>query len=192
MTKHPSVNSHYCGAIPAFVTTGRGRRRDKISLPASASGTAGSSVARTGRRGEFSSPSAESLTRLGRVEEQQDTLGKLFDAGAAMQVGFDLESGPAAEPRAIDLQVFHDPLHVVPRLGEGDLFDPVDRVDLGIARIAVTLDPFFDTAATGIVAGKRQDVGAAVVLEQPAELGSAKHGVVDRIGFHPVEVEAHA
>ena len=40
----------------------------------------------------------------------------LFDA-AAVQVGFDLKPCPAAEPRAIDLQVLHDPLHVVPRLG---------------------------------------------------------------------------
>src|SRR5207249_11224359 len=98
----------------------------------------------------------------------------LFDAGAAMQVSFDLEPGPAAEPRAIDLQVLHDPLHVIPCLGERDLLDPIDRVDLGIARIAVTLDPFLDAAATGIVAGESQDVGAAVVLEQTAELGGAK------------------
>ena len=59
----------------------------------------------------------------------------LLDAGAAMQVGFDLEPGPAGEPRTIDLQVLHDPLHVVPCLGERDLLDPVDRVDLGIARM---------------------------------------------------------
>ena len=109
-----------------------------------------------------------------------------------MQVGFDLELGPAAEPRAIDLQVLHDPLHVVARLGERDLLDPVDRVDLGIARIAVTLDPFLDAAAAGIVAGEGQDVGAAVVLEQAAEFGGAKRGVVDRVGLHPVEVEADA
>ena len=92
----------------------------------------------------------------------------LLDAGAAMQVSFDLKLGPAAEPRAIDLQILHDPLHVVPRLGERDLLDPIDRVDLGIARIAVTLDPFLDAAAAGIVAAKGQDVGAAVVLEQPS------------------------
>src|SRR3954452_24668870 len=77
-----------------------------------------------------------------------------------MQGGFGLETGPAAEPRAIDLQVLHDPLHVIPRLGERYLFDPIDRVDLGIARVAVTLDPFLDAAATGIVAGEGQDVGA--------------------------------
>ena len=72
------------------------------------------------------------------------------------------------------------------------LLDPIDRIDLGIARIAVTLDPFLDAAATGIVAGEGQDVGAAVVLEQAAELGGAKRGVVDQVGLHPVEVEADA
>ena len=48
----------------------------------------------------------------------------------------------AAEAGAIDLQVLHDPLHVVARLRERNALDPVDRVDLGIARIAVALDPF--------------------------------------------------
>src|SRR3981189_1413946 len=50
----------------------------------------------------------------------------LLDAGAAMQVGFDLKSAAATEPRAIDLQILHDSLHVVARLGERNLFDPVD------------------------------------------------------------------
>src|ERR1700736_2912850 len=70
----------------------------------------------------------------------------LFDAGAAMQVGLDPQACAAAESRAIDLQVLHDPLHVIAGLGERDQLDPVNRVDLGIARIAVTLDPFFDAA----------------------------------------------
>ena len=109
-----------------------------------------------------------------------------------MQVGFDLKLGPAAEPRAIDLQILHDPLHVVPRLGERDLFDPIDGVDLGIARIAVTLDPFLDAAPAGIIGGEGQDVGAALVLEQPAELGGTKHGVVDGVRLHPLKVEADA
>jgi len=59
-----------------------------------------------------------------------------------MQIGLDLQPRPAAKSRAIDLQILHDPLHVIAGLGERDQFDPVDRIDLGIARIAVTLDPF--------------------------------------------------
>jgi len=33
----------------------------------------------------------------------------LFDAGAAAQVGLDLQPRSAAESRAIDLQILHDP-----------------------------------------------------------------------------------
>ena len=102
----------------------------------------------------------------------------LFDA-AAMQVGFDLQPRPTAESRSVALQVFHDPLHIVARLGERDVFDPVDRVDLGIARMAVTLDPLFDAAAAGIVSGEGPEVGAAVVF-QPPELGGAARLVVEQ------------
>ena len=115
----------------------------------------------------------------------------LFDA-AAVQVGLDLQPRPAAEARAIDLQILDDPLHVVPGLGERDQFDPVDGVDLGIARVAVTLDPLFDAAAPGIVGGKGHDVGAAVILDQAAEFGRAKCRIVDRVGLQPAEVEARA
>lgn len=59
-----------------------------------------------------------------------------------MQVGFDLQLGPTAEPRAVDLHVLHDTPNIVPRLGERDLLDPVDRIDLWIARVAIALDPF--------------------------------------------------
>ena len=43
----------------------------------------------------------------------------------------------AAEPHAIGSQVLHYALKVVARLGKRNPFDPVDRVDLGVARIAV-------------------------------------------------------
>ena len=105
----------------------------------------------------------------------------LLDAGATMQVGFDLKPAAAAEPRPVDLQILHDSLHVVACLGERNLFDPVDGVDLGIAGIAVALDPFLGAAATGIIGGKGQDVGATVVLEQPAQFGGAKCCVIDRV-----------
>src|SRR5450631_198022 len=64
----------------------------------------------------------------------------LFDAGAAVQIGLDLQPGSAAEPETIDLQILHDPLHVIAGLGERDQFDPVDRIDLGVAGIAITVD----------------------------------------------------
>jgi hypothetical protein len=71
-----------------------------------------------------------------------------------MQVGLDLQPRSAAEACPIDLQILHDPLHVISCFGEGDQFDPVDHVDFWIARIAVTVDPFLHAAAPGIVGGK--------------------------------------
>src|ERR1700722_11639287 len=88
----------------------------------------------------------------------------LFDA-AAVQVGLDLQPRSAAEARAIDLQIFDDPLHVIARLGERNLLDPVDRIDSGIAWVAIAIDPLFDAAAAGIVGRKCDDVGAAVILD---------------------------
>ena len=52
-----------------------------------------------------------------------------------------------------------------------DALDPVDRIDARVARVAVCGDPFLHAAAAGVVAGERQNVGAAVILDQVAELG---------------------
>src|SRR5262249_20322462 len=93
----------------------------------------------------------------------------LFDV-AAMQVGLDLQPRAAAKSGTVDLQVLHDPLHIVAGLRERNQLDPIDRIDLGIPRIAVAVDPFLQTAAAGIVGGKGHDVGAAEILEQTTEL----------------------
>ncbi len=77
----------------------------------------------------------------------------------------------AAEPHAIGSQVLHYALKVVARLGKRNPFDPVDRVDLGVARIAVPLDPFFDLAVAGIIAGEDQEVGAVVIPLEPRSWG---------------------
>ena len=90
---------------------------------------------------------------------------------AAMQVGLDLQMHATTEAGSGDRQVLHHPLHIVAGFGEGDQLDPVDCVHLGIARIAIALDPLFEAAAAGIIGGERHDVGAAVILEEAAELG---------------------
>src|SRR5437660_5982243 len=73
-------------------------------------------------------------------------------AGAATQVSLDQDVGAAAEAVAVDLHVLHHALDVVARLRERDALDPVDRIDLGIARVAEPSDPFPNAAAAGIVA----------------------------------------
>jgi hypothetical protein len=48
-------------------------------------------------------------------------------------------------------------LHVIAGFGERNLLDPVDRVDLGVARIAVVLDPLLEAAAPGVARVCRAD-----------------------------------
>src|SRR5271169_5531122 len=70
----------------------------------------------------------------------------------AMQVGLH-GRGASAEACAVDLQVLHDTLHVVARLGERDALYPIDRIDLGIAWITMLGHPFRDSATASIVTG---------------------------------------
>ena len=100
--------------------------------------------------------------------------------------------GVAAKALAIDQQILHHPLDIVSRFGKRNALDPVDRVDLGIARIAVGLDPVPHPAPAGVVAGKGHDVRALVFAQQRAQFGGAHLRVVDRVGNHPVPVIADA
>jgi hypothetical protein len=51
------------------------------------------------------------------------------------------------EASAVDLQVLHYTLHVIAGLSEWDALDPVDRVDLRVAWIAVLCHPLLNPAA---------------------------------------------
>ena len=61
-------------------------------------------------------------------------------------------------------------------------------VDLGIARIAMLGDPLLHPAAAGIVAGEGENVGAAVFLDELAELGRAQLHVVALVAQQPLLV----
>src|SRR6266487_5069687 len=90
-------------------------------------------------------------------------------------------SDPLCESRPVNLQIFDYPLNIIACFREWDAFDPVDRINMGISRIAVLGDPFLHAAAPRIVAGKDQDKRAAVVSHQSRELGRPHLGVVDGI-----------
>src|SRR6516164_5945104 len=98
-----------------------------------------------------------------------DGRGALLNRGwlcrGAMQVGFK-RRGALAKAPAVDLQVFDDALNVVARLGEGNALNPINCVDLRIARITVLRHPLLNSAAARIVTRKGQNQGAAIVLEQ--------------------------
>ncbi len=107
-------------------------------------------------------------------------------------VAVDGKRGAAAEARAVDQHVLHHALHVVAGLHERDALDPVDGVDLGVARIAELRDPLLHAAAAGIVGRERQDVAAVVVLHHAAELGGADLQVIGNVVLEPLHVIAAA
>src|SRR5437763_8620060 len=88
----------------------------------------------------------------------------------AVEVRLDHQPRSASEPDAVDLQILHHPLHVIPGLRERNPLDPVDGIDGRIARIAVALEPFLHAALAGVVGGECQDVGAAIDLKKLTEL----------------------
>src|ERR1700722_677427 len=96
-----------------------------------------------------------------------------ISGGAPVEVGLDHETRPATQTDPVDLQILEHAFHVIARLRKWDAFDPIDRIDLGIARITVARNPFPYASAPGIVPGEGQDIGAPVALEQVAKLRGA-------------------
>ena len=84
----------------------------------------------------------------------------------AMQIELRHHRSTGVEANAIDLQILHDALDVVARFGKWNALHPINRVDLGIARIAVLLHPFLNAASAGVIAGEAHDVGAAILPQQ--------------------------
>src|SRR5712671_6194098 len=80
--------------------------------------SSGSAVQRPPRPGHETVNASRLATRRFNSKPSCSSRGNLFHAGAAVQVRLDLQPGPAAEPRAVDLQVLHDPLHVIAGLRE--------------------------------------------------------------------------
>ena len=104
---------------------------------------------------------------------------------AALEVGFDHKAARAVETGAIDLKILHDALDVIARLGDRDALDPVDRIDLRVARIAKGGNPQAHAAAPGIVAGEGEDVGAVIAGEQVRQFRRAHLHVVDGVAEQP-------
>jgi hypothetical protein len=98
-----------------------------------------------------------------------------------MQVGFK-RRGALAKAPAVDLQVLNDALNVVAGLSEGNALNPIDRVDLGIARITVLCHPLLNSPAARIITRKGQNEGAAIVLEQCGDFSSAHQAVIAGLG----------
>ena len=66
-------------------------------------------------------------------------------------------------------------------------FDPVDRVDAGIAWITMLRHPLLDPAAARVIAGERHDVGPMILLKWGGG-SAAPIWIVDRLGHEPVTI----
>ena len=93
------------------------------------------------------------------------------------------------EAGAVDADVLADALDVIARLVERDALDPIDRIGLAGARVAIGGDPLRDAAGAGVVGGERERHRAALVGDHLAEERRAELGVVGRVGDEPRGVE---
>src|SRR6516225_1887763 len=110
----------------------------------------------------------------------------------AMQVGLDQELRAAAETDAVDLEIFQHALDVIARFGERDALDPVDRIDLRIAGIPIFRNPFLYASAASVVAGESENMRAAIVGVEIAELGRPQLHVVGLVAEQTLFVEGRA
>src|ERR1700730_13385462 len=99
--------------------------------------------------------------------------------------------GAVAKPPTVDREVLHDSLDIIACLGEGNPLNPIDGVDLGIARITVLCHPLLNPAAARIVSRKGQNEGAAIVLEECGNFSSAHLRIVDRVGDQTLPIVGH-
>src|ERR1700757_3985168 len=105
-----------------------------------------------------------------------------FDSRHAMQIWLD-SCNTGTQACRIDLQAFHDPLNVIARLGQWDALHPINRINFGIARIAVFGHPLPNPTAPSVVSCKRHDIRASVLLKQSTYLGDTHLSVVNGIGY---------
>ena len=79
-----------------------------------------------------------------------------FDGHYPVQIRLD-SCDTSAQADRICVQVFHNPLNVIPRFSQWDALHPIDRVNFGIAWVAVLGHPFPDSTAAGVVPRERHN-----------------------------------
>src|SRR3977135_2311141 len=89
------------------------------------------------------------FTRLATLAVSTRPERRLLGRSVAPQVGVDGERRVIAEARTVELHVLHHALHVVAGFHERDALDPVDGIDLRVARIAELRDPLLHATAPG-------------------------------------------
>ena len=90
------------------------------------------------------------------------------------------------------MNVFDDALHVITRFRKRNALNPINRVHIGITRVAMQLDPASHAAPAGVIAGERHDPGAGIFLQQRAEFGRPHLRIIDGIGDEPFPIVGDA
>ena len=99
--------------------------------------------------------------------------------GLSVQVGNQIfRDQLSAKSAAIHLQVFHYPLDIVSGFPVRDAFDPVDNIDVFVARIAEFSDPAVYRTPPGIIGSDRQNVGPIEPCQKTAKIGTAQPDIV--------------
>ena len=86
-----------------------------------------------------------------------------------------------AKAHPVDLQILHDTLNVVAGFSKWNPLDPIDRIDIGITRIAILGNPLLNAPSASVVTGEAHNVGAAVLLQERGQLRRTHLRVVDRV-----------
>src|ERR1700730_7450521 len=98
-----------------------------------------------------------------RWVDRQKRRGAGFPRSPARLIELRRHGGASVKTNTINLQILHDALDVVSRFGKRNAFHPIDRIHVGIARIAILFHPLADTASAGIIAGEGHDVAATIL-----------------------------
>jgi len=98
------------------------------------------------------------------------------------RVGLRRHRRAVLEPHAVDAQILDHALHVVSRLRQRNALDPVDWIDLGVARIAIGLDPVADRFLANLLryAASQKNHEVHPLIDQPIQWGNyaSERGVI--------------
>ena len=83
-----------------------------------------------------------------------------------------------AEAGTIHLNVRKHLSYIVARFGDRYAFDPVDRIDIRIARVAVFANPLARSSRPRIVPSETEHVGTAEVVQPVGDIGRGYHHII--------------
>src|ERR1700727_2242595 len=77
------------------------------------------------------------------------------------------------QARTVDLQILQNALDIIAGFARRNFLDPVDGIDIGVARIADLPHPFAYTMRAGIITGQSEDIGSVERVDLILDEGAA-------------------